>query len=74
MNIPAAYRTVIYWVVLVCTVLVGVLSGLGLVPQDALTKGGETVVFMITIFAQIMALMNIKPDVPLPENYEGTDA
>jgi hypothetical protein len=62
MNIPAKYRAVIYWVVLVATVVLGVLSGLGLIPQDAVTKGGETVVFLLTIFAQVMALRNIKPD------------
>jgi hypothetical protein len=62
MNIPAKYRVVIYWLVLVCTVIIGILSGLNLVPQDAVTKAGETVAFLLTIFAQIMALKNITPD------------
>jgi hypothetical protein len=62
MNIPAAWRVAIYWIVLVATVVVGVLSGLGLVPQDAVMKGGETVVFLLTVFAQVMALKNISPD------------
>jgi hypothetical protein len=62
MNIPAKYRTVLYWIVLVSTVVIGVLSGLGLVPQDAVVKGTESVVAILVVITQILALMNIKPD------------
>jgi hypothetical protein len=62
MNIPAKYREAVYWVVLVCTVVVGVLSGLNLVPQDAVVRGGETVLQLLTVIGAILALKNITPD------------
>jgi hypothetical protein len=64
MNIPAKYRTVLYWIVLVATVVFGVLSGMGLVPQDAVVKGTESVVAILVVISQILALLNIKPDAP----------
>jgi hypothetical protein len=67
MNIPAKYREAVYWVVLVCTVIVGVLSGLGLVPQDAVVKGGETVLQIVTVIGAVLALRNITPDKPADE-------
>lgn len=62
MNVPSKYRMVIYWVVLVATVAVGVLSGLGLVPQDAVVKGSEAVLQILTVIGAALALKNITPD------------
>jgi len=62
MNIPAKYRVVIYWVVLVATVIIGVLSGLGLVPQDAVVKGSEAVLQILTVIGAALALRNVTPD------------
>lgn len=63
-NIPAKYRQVVYWVVLVATVVVGVLGGFGLVPEDAVAKGGNIVLEIVTVISAILALSNIKPDEP----------
>jgi hypothetical protein len=62
MNVPAKYRQVIYWIVLVATVIVGVLTGLDLVPADAVSKGGEAVLEILTVIGAFLALRNIKPD------------
>jgi hypothetical protein len=62
MNVPAKYRQVIYWVVLVATVIMGVLTGLDLVPADAVTKGGEAVIEIITVIGAILALRNLTAD------------
>lgn len=62
MNVPAKYRQVIYWVVLVATIVLGVLTGLDLVPADAVTKGSAVVVEIVTVIGAILALKNITPD------------
>lgn len=62
MNVPAKWRTVIYWVVLVATIVVGVLSGLGLVPEDAVVNGSKVVLEIVTVIGAILALKNITPD------------
>ena len=62
MNVPAKWRAVIYWVVLVATVAMGVLTGLDLVPAEAVTKGGEVVLSIVTVIGSILALKNLTPD------------
>lgn len=62
MNVPARYRQFIYWVVLVATIVLGVLSGFGLIPADAVETGGRVVLEVVTVISAVLALRNITPD------------
>jgi divalent metal cation (Fe/Co/Zn/Cd) transporter len=62
MNVSAKWRVVIYWAVLIATIVLGVLTGFGLVPADAVTTGAQVVTNLVTVIAAVLALKNISPD------------
>jgi uncharacterized membrane-anchored protein len=62
MNIPAKYRTVVYWMVAVVSAASVIGTMFGLIPKEAVNDGLQTGAEIVAFLSAILALRNIKPD------------
>lgn len=60
----ATARKVVYWATLLVVVLASLGSAFGIIPVEAVEKGGAVAALLLTAVAPILALLNITPDKP----------
>jgi hypothetical protein len=60
----ATARKVVYWATLVVVVLASVGGAFGIIPVEAVERGGVVAAVVLAAASPILALLNIKPDPP----------
>lgn len=64
-QIPAAWRTVLYVVTVIVAIVATMGSALNLIPAGAVERGVDAGSQLLTLLSGIMALTHISPDVPM---------
>lgn len=61
MNIPAKYRTALYWVTAAVMALATLGTAVGIIPAGAIERGVDAGTQMLTLVAALVAVTHVNP-------------